>query len=54
MKEETFKEYTWRGKDVNQLLKKIGLEGSVVTLYASNDNGRLYLHIKTITESTGK
>ncbi len=54
MKEETFKEYEWRGKGVNELVKKLGLEGNVVSIFASNDHGRYYLHIKTITESKGK
>ncbi len=54
MKEETFKEYTWHGKDVNKLFKKAGIEGEVVTLFSSYDRGKLYLHIKTLTESAGK
>ncbi len=53
MKEETYKEYTWHGKDVNEVFKKLGIEGNIVTIYADNDSGRLYLHVKTITDSEG-
>ncbi len=54
MKEETYKEYTWRGKSVQEVFKILGVEGNLVSLYADNNDGGFYLHVKTITESTGK
>ena len=32
----------------------LGVEGNLVSLYADNNDGGFYLHVKTITESTGK
>jgi len=53
MKEETFKEYHWHDKEVVELLKKLGVEGTIVSFYSSDDHG-LYLHVKTKTDTVEK
>jgi hypothetical protein len=50
MKETTYKEYDWHNKDVQKALEKLGIEGKIVSLWASYDHG-LYLHVKTVTET---
>lgn len=50
MKEETFKEYNWHDKEVKEALESLGIKGTIVSFYASDDHG-LYLHVKTRTES---
>ena len=53
MKEETFKEYNWHDKDVVDFLRKLGVEGTIISFYSSDDHG-LYLHVKTRTDVKGK
>lgn len=56
MKEETFKEYEWRGKDLEKLLKSVGVEGDILTIYsdAGMHTRELYLHVKTKTDTVEK
>ena len=53
MKEETFKEYSWHNEDVVELLRKLGVEGNIISFYSSDDHG-LYLHVKTKTDEVDK
>jgi len=49
MKEETFKEYHWHDEEVVKLLRKLGVEGKIISMYCDDDHG-LYLHVKTKTD----
>ena len=53
MKEETFKEYHWHDEEVVKLLRKLGVEGKIISMYCDDDHG-LYLHVKTKTDVSGK
>jgi len=55
MKEETFKEYEWRGKDLRKLLESAGVKGDIQSIYSDyGGHSGLYLHVKTKTESEEK
>ncbi len=54
MKEETFKEYEWRGKDLKKLLESAGVKGDIQSIYSDYGHSGLYLHVKTKTESEEK
>ena len=53
MKEETYKEYSWHDEDVVKLLRKLGVEGKIISMYCDDDRG-LYLHVKTKTDTVEK
>ena len=55
MKEETYKEYDWRGKDLEKILRSVGVEGDIESIYSDyGGHSGLYLHVKTKTNSVEK
>ncbi len=53
MKEETYKEYSWHDEDVVKLLRKLGVEGKIISIYCDDDRG-LFFHVKTKTDTVEK